>query len=694
VLIHGDAYRMMLADPELAESARTAETPAALADLARRSPGRFTVADGRVIVRPAHGDRKPCPNCGRKHIAEAVVSLQETSLGYPDHAWLAIGQLSHAEAELIGRYPDIAAKVREMRKDIENWANAPDGAPPKPDLAGVIRQVSERVRASRPKTMTASIIYYTGGVLPDRIRELCLAQLRKVNEQLGAELITVGREPGDGIQLVEASAPPGILSMLRQILAALDAATGEYAYLAEHDVLYPAEHFAGPRRPGLCYDLACLRLAPDRLYDASRPFLSGLSAPRLFLRDIVATMAADVQAGRRSGANDCEPGYYRGDPWTTTRWSAARARIDIRHGNNLTTDRRNGSCLDHAPGWGPARDLIRTAFGDDAAAAYRSPTKAAAARVHVRATWIPRLADSSLGEAIRDAVADRGYALDVCGITDDWPRLVDTCTHLTTWGCKESHRRYALNHPAVLFVENGLLCQSWGAYVDSTPGGYFAHSSIVGAREFEAAPDEWPQVLAHCRQYLGLGPGDYDPAGPVLIALQTERDAPLLHYAPRWDQQIPAAAWLLRAADKYLKAGVAAVIRPHPRAPDLDAVLKAAGEAVRPDWRVDATGTASDAIRRASAVVTINSTVATEALVTGIPVACLGHGAFTRSTAVLECGDAPERLAHLADWRPDTAAVQGYLCAVWRHLVPYSADLYRVRRNPYISRWLDAITRA
>jgi len=63
--------------------------------------------------------RSTCPDCGRKHIAEAIVSLGEARLGYLDHVWLAIGQLSHAEQELIERFPDIALYLREQRIELQ-----------------------------------------------------------------------------------------------------------------------------------------------------------------------------------------------------------------------------------------------------------------------------------------------------------------------------------------------------------------------------------------------------------------------------------------------------------------------------------------------------------------------------------------------------------------------------------------------
>ena len=56
-----------------------------------------------------------CGKCARKHLAQAIVLLNESRLGYPSHLWLAIGHMAEAEAEIDQRYPEIAQKIREER---------------------------------------------------------------------------------------------------------------------------------------------------------------------------------------------------------------------------------------------------------------------------------------------------------------------------------------------------------------------------------------------------------------------------------------------------------------------------------------------------------------------------------------------------------------------------------------------------
>lgn len=67
--------------------------------------------------------RPPCTFCARKHLAQALVLLQEARQGYPMHRWLAIGHLAEAADELIAddREPvrEVAHALRQDRKQLE-----------------------------------------------------------------------------------------------------------------------------------------------------------------------------------------------------------------------------------------------------------------------------------------------------------------------------------------------------------------------------------------------------------------------------------------------------------------------------------------------------------------------------------------------------------------------------------------------
>lgn len=56
-----------------------------------------------------------CLDCYRKHIATSMAFEDEASIGegYPDHKWLAIGELNAASKEVINKYPILAEITRE-----------------------------------------------------------------------------------------------------------------------------------------------------------------------------------------------------------------------------------------------------------------------------------------------------------------------------------------------------------------------------------------------------------------------------------------------------------------------------------------------------------------------------------------------------------------------------------------------------
>lgn len=84
--------------------------------------------------------RKPCPACSRKHLGQAIVLLQESLQGYPEHRWLAVGHIAEAEAEIFGVYSDIAHRLREVRNQM---MNDPDDVP---DLMVFIKEITNRLR--------------------------------------------------------------------------------------------------------------------------------------------------------------------------------------------------------------------------------------------------------------------------------------------------------------------------------------------------------------------------------------------------------------------------------------------------------------------------------------------------------------------------------------------------------------------
>ena len=87
--------------------------------------------------------RQPCAHCAKKHLCQAMVLLDESMNGYPEHRWMAIGHVAEAESEIAGLYADIAGMLREARKTMdENRSYVSDFLP-------VVVEIDERSGPSK-----------------------------------------------------------------------------------------------------------------------------------------------------------------------------------------------------------------------------------------------------------------------------------------------------------------------------------------------------------------------------------------------------------------------------------------------------------------------------------------------------------------------------------------------------------------
>lgn len=59
--------------------------------------------------------RETCLDCVRKHLAQALVLVEESLMGYPSHKYLAIGHMAEASSECLQKYPAYANKIRDAR---------------------------------------------------------------------------------------------------------------------------------------------------------------------------------------------------------------------------------------------------------------------------------------------------------------------------------------------------------------------------------------------------------------------------------------------------------------------------------------------------------------------------------------------------------------------------------------------------
>lgn len=226
--------------------------------------------------------------------------------------------------------------------------------------------------------MTAGIVYCSDGRLPANILRAC--QQTVLASGLPIVAVTLAPLPGFDHNIMLPLAR-GYLTLARQQLAGLEAlpAAVDTVFMAEHDVLYPPEHFAfAPPNPDTYWyngHVWKLRLADGHAvaYDCRQ--VSGLCADRELLLAHYRRRVAALEAGGSPFRIGFEPGCCsrkeRLDRVPANTWHSAVPLVDIRHGGNLTTSRwspsefRNGirSCPNwregrHIPGWGDTDSLL------------------------------------------------------------------------------------------------------------------------------------------------------------------------------------------------------------------------------------------------------------------------------------------------------------------------------------------------
>lgn len=203
----------------------------------------------------------------------------------------------------------------------------------KEDLAQ-LKLTEGRFAKDRPKF---GILYLTDNELPLKIAKNVQGRIRKIAQDKDMELVSSSRKPMDnmGINVVTRK-PRGYQCYFTQILKGLEAMSAEYVFIAEHDVLYPSEHFDfAPTDDKIYYDVNWFKVHDDGLavsWEADQ--VSGLCAKREVLlnwyRDKVATF--DPETFDRK----FEPLSGEG----SAQWKSPIPYIDIRTGRNLTYNKR------------------------------------------------------------------------------------------------------------------------------------------------------------------------------------------------------------------------------------------------------------------------------------------------------------------------------------------------------------------
>lgn len=181
---------------------------------------------------------------------------------------------------------------------------------------------------------TRGILYFTDNELPIKLAKKVQYRIRQIAEDKGMELVSSTRKPMDKMgKNVVTREPRGYLTMFKQILKGLEAMESDIVFMAEHDVLYPPEHFDYvPQEKGkVYYDINWWKVREDGFavhWDADQ--VSGMCAYREDLIDFYKDRVANFD--KDNFDRKFEP--FSGEK--SVQWKASVPHIDIRHNRNLT----------------------------------------------------------------------------------------------------------------------------------------------------------------------------------------------------------------------------------------------------------------------------------------------------------------------------------------------------------------------
>jgi len=184
--------------------------------------------------------------------------------------------------------------------------------------------------------LSRSIIFYTDNQLQLKIAHRVQKQLLKISKDKNIPIVSASLKPmpkmGKNIHL---PLKRGVLTMFKQILAALEASTAEIIYFCEHDVMYSESHFdfVPEHKEIFYYNTAWWKIRKDgKAVSWGANQVSGLCAYRSHLLNFYRKRVSELE--KKGIDRSYEPG--RRDKTLYETWKSKVPNIDIRHEGTLT----------------------------------------------------------------------------------------------------------------------------------------------------------------------------------------------------------------------------------------------------------------------------------------------------------------------------------------------------------------------
>lgn len=191
-----------------------------------------------------------------------------------------------------------------------------------------------------------SVIFYTNNNIENGIINYCLKNLETIVNKLSGELITVSWSPLEIGKNIVTNLPReiGHRNLFSQILEGIKEAEYDYIFLAEHDVLYPENHFQIQETSN--YNRNIYHLNRNGFFKTEPVnFLSTLSGPKDEIEKLI-----------KEKLDECDVGITWSEPIADFR-EGELPILDIRHNKNFTGHRESKNYSINIDLWGNYQKL-------------------------------------------------------------------------------------------------------------------------------------------------------------------------------------------------------------------------------------------------------------------------------------------------------------------------------------------------
>jgi hypothetical protein len=233
--------------------------------------------------------------------------------------------------------------------------------------------------------MSGGIIYYTNNKVEEPLFSFVQAQITNS----GLPIVSCSLKPIELDYNIVFNGESGPVTMVRQILLALENSVSDYVFFCEHDVIYHPSHFEfiPPRKDTFYYNTNVWRVNPDNGKAITYDHLRSLSGLCVYLPlalehyrkrlQIILDKGYDTEPGnnpswaRRMGY---EPGKTKRNGGISDdlveEWHSQFPNLDIRHRNTLTPIKMTLNSFKHKPtGW--MESTVEKLYGENHSFTYR-----------------------------------------------------------------------------------------------------------------------------------------------------------------------------------------------------------------------------------------------------------------------------------------------------------------------------------